>query len=340
MPLTVSNNTAVATASYYLDKNQKALQHSIKKLASGKKIISPNDDPGTLSVSMKINAAVTRLVGAKNNVQNGISFMEVQDGMLETVGRMVNRMAELKGMATQDPMKSDQDIESYNNEFHDLQQQLYQISQQTFNGASLFGRYVERDSNPIVGNETVFRGTDQQDHTLSIFTSDNCTQGTKISIHRAALLGALTLEVGDLERTDNTRDAKFGATVGTAAGNKHVNNNTQDQPVAGQMISFAAEDSTEVWDLDAVSMGFFEQALSNIAFLRAQAGGSMSRLQFSYESITSYETNMRAALGRIEDVDIAEESANLAKYSILTQASAAMVAQANSTNQVALMLLQ
>ena len=37
--------------------------------------------------------------------------------MLETVGRVVNRMAELKGMATQDPMKSDQDIESYNNEF-------------------------------------------------------------------------------------------------------------------------------------------------------------------------------------------------------------------------------
>ena len=85
---------------------------------------------------MKVNAAVTRLVGAKNNVQNGISFMEVQDGMLETVGRMVNRMAELKGMATQDPMKSDQDIESYNNEFHDLQQQLYQILRQTFNGAS------------------------------------------------------------------------------------------------------------------------------------------------------------------------------------------------------------
>ena len=34
----------------------------------------------------------------------------------------------------------------------------------------------------------------------------------------------------------------------------------------------------------------------------------------------------------IEDVDIAEESSNLSKYSILTQAAAAMVAQANSTN--------
>jgi len=40
----------------------------------------------------------------------------------------VNRMAELKGMASQDPMKSSQDIESYDNEFHDLQRQLYDIS--------------------------------------------------------------------------------------------------------------------------------------------------------------------------------------------------------------------
>ena len=62
--------------------------------------------------------------GAKNNVQNGISFAEVQDGMLETIGRMVSRMAELKGMATQDPMKSSQDVESYNNEFRDLQKTM------------------------------------------------------------------------------------------------------------------------------------------------------------------------------------------------------------------------
>ena len=325
MPLTVSNNTAVATASYYLDKNQKALQHSIKKLASGKKIISPNDDPGTLSVSMKVNAAVTRLVGAKNNVQNGISFMEVQDGMLETVGRMVNRMAELKGMATQDPMKSDQDIESYNNEFHDLQQQLYQISQQTFNGASLFANTTTRTG----GTETLFKGNDQEDHTISIFTSDNGAEGTKISIHRASLLSALTI-------TDNGTtyvSEEFGTTANRHKGSGAVG-------AGDNIFSFAAETANDAFDLDAVSMKVFEQALSNIAFLRAQAGGSMSRLQFSYESITSYETNMRAALGRIEDVDIAEESANLAKFSILAQAAAAMVAQANTTNDVALMLLR
>ena len=50
MPLTISNNSAVLSASYYLDKNQKNLQNSIKRLASGKKIVGPNEDPGTLSV--------------------------------------------------------------------------------------------------------------------------------------------------------------------------------------------------------------------------------------------------------------------------------------------------
>jgi flagellin len=87
-------------------------------------------------------------------------------------------------------------------------------------------------------------------------------------------------------------------------------------------------------------MGVFEQALSNVAFLRAQNGGGMSRLNFAAETLAAQETNVRAAVGRIEDVDIAEESSNLAKYSILTQAAAAMVAQANSTNDVALMLLR
>ena len=67
-------------------------------------------------------------------------------------------------------------------------------------------------------------------------------------------------------------------------------------------------------------MGVFEQAVSNIAYLRAQTGGGMSRLNFAAESISSMETNLRSAIGRIEDVDIAAESANLAKYSILTQA--------------------
>jgi flagellin len=321
MPLTISNNSAVAAASYHLGKNQSLLQLSIKKLASGKKIISPNDDPGTLSVAMKLNASVTRLSGARNNVQNAISYLEVQDGILENAGRIVNRMAELKGMSSQDPMKSAQDIESYDNEFHDLQRQLYDISQMTFNGSSLFAQ----TSN--TGADTIFKVSGN--HTISIHTSDQGNAGTKISLHQAALLSALTI-------TNN------GTTMVSTAFSDTTNRHTGSGAVSAtdNLFSFAADTAANAWDLSAVSMGVFQKALENVAFLRAQNGGGMSRLTFAADSLSVQQTNIRAALGRIEDVDIAEESANLSKYSILTQAAAAMVSQANSTNDVALMLLR
>jgi len=319
MPLTISNNSAVASASYYLDKNQKALQMSIKRLASGKKIVSPNEDPGTLSVAMKLNAAVNRLSGAKNNVQNGISFVEVQDGVLETVGRIVGRMAELKGMATQDPMKSSQDVQSYNNEFVDLQKQLRDVSGQTFNGVSLFADYATGADGSLTGTQAEFRGNTSADNTIEIFTSSQGSTGTKISLYKSAVLSALTIDASDLSKVNTSRAGKNGNVFGLFADS------------SGATISLGAT---------GLSMGVFEQALSNIAYLRAQTGGGMSRLTFAADSISSMETNLRAAIGRIEDVDIAAESANLAKYSILTQASAAMVAQANSTSDIALMLLR
>ena len=102
-----------------------------------------------------------------------------------------------------------------------------------------------------------------------------------------------------------------------------------------------ATDTGETISLNqaGLSMGVFEQAISNVAYLRAQVGGGMSRLNFAAESISSMETNLRAAIGRIEDVDIAAETANLAKYSILTQAAAAMV-PGQQSNDLALMLLR
>ena len=119
MPLNITTNAAAASASYYLGKNQSALQKSMTRLASGKKIIAPYDDPGSLSVSMKLQASINRLGGAQNNIRNGISFLEVQDGLLAFGGRILDRMAELKGLSSQDPMKSSLDQASYNDEFKD-----------------------------------------------------------------------------------------------------------------------------------------------------------------------------------------------------------------------------
>ena len=329
MPFNISTNSAAASAGYYLGKNQSALQKSLTRLASGKKIIAPYDDPGSLSVSMKLQASINRLAGAENNIKNGISFLEVQDGIMSFAGRIVDRMAELKGLSSQDPMKSSLDQASYNDEFRDLQIQLYQMSQQTFNGVSLFARYsTDANGQPVVSatTETLFRGSTSQDNTLTIFTSSDGSTGSRVSVHKSALLSALTI--------DSSNSSHNVSVWGTSTKYDPTSNAT------GTTFSFAATSLAATFTLDQISVAVFARALENVASLRAQNGGTMSRLTFSSEMISQMRTNMKAALGRIVDVDIAAESTELAKNNVLVQASAAMLSQANSSTDVALMLLR
>jgi flagellin len=325
MPLNITTNSAAASASYYLGKNQSALQKSMTRLASGKKIIAPYDDPGSLSVSMKLQASINRLGGAQNNILNGISFLEVQDGLLAFAGRILDRMSELKGLSSQDPMKSSLDQASYNDEFKDLQVQLFEMSKQTFNGVSLFAQYATDNATGLVDNtqEVQFRGTNEEDNTLTIFTSPDGNDGSKVSLSKSALLSAITINAGDLKAS------MYNGTTNTTNG---IN--------AAAKYTFASERVEDTMDLNQISVGVFAKALENIASLRAENGGTMSRLSYSDEMISQMKSNMKAALGRIVDVDIAEESTNMAKYNVLTQASAAMLAQANSTTDIALMLLR
>jgi len=331
MSINISTNTAALRAGSYLAQNNAKLQRSFDRLSSGKKLSSPIEDPGGLAVSMKLSAAINRLAGAQNNVQNATSFLEVQDGMLDTVGRIVDRMSELKGLASQDPMKSAQDRASYNNEFKDLQVQLYNISQQGFNGVSLFANHTTGDNGDVTGTEILFDAEDttrSMDNTLTIFTSTEGSGGSKVSVYKSSLLSALTLQ------TDKTLAGSV-ATPGNAAWSAVVANQT-----GNNMVTFAADEIRNAIDLDDISVGVITQALENVSYLRAQNGGSQSRLAFNLESLTQQKTNMRAALGRIVDVDFAEESTNVAKYSILNQAAASMLAQANASSDVALMLLR
>jgi flagellin len=344
MTLNISTNTAALRAGSYLSQNNTKLQRSFDRLASGKKISSPIEDPGSLAVSMKLSASINRLGGAMNNIQNAQSFLEVQDGMLDTVGRIVDRMSELKGLASQDPMKSAQDRASYNNEFKDLQVQLYNISQQSFNGMSLFANHTTNADGVNTSTQILFNAentTRDNDNTIDIFTSGQGSSGSKVSIHKSALLSALTLHKGKYLAGDTTATIPGGAGGdGTSDWNTVNAGLANNGGATANWVTFAADEISKTLDLDHISVGVITKALENISYLRAQSGGSQSRLAFNLESITQQKTNMRAALGRIVDVDIAEESTNLAKYSILNQAAASMLAQANASSDVALLLLR
>ena len=315
MPITVNSNPAAASANFYMSKNNSALQKSINRLSSGSKIVHPNDDAGGLAVSMKLESAIVRLKGAEKNIQNGMSFLEVQDGVLANASKIMNRMIELKGLS-QDVLKNSSDNDNYNREFRNLQVQLYEMSHLTFNGVSMFARYAND------GTAAVFDDMNQSlalDNTMSIYVSSDGTSGPKVSINKGLLLSALTI---------NAQDKK------SAAWSDSENTDSDE------IWSFASQTYAGAMKLEEISVGVFTQALENLATLRADNGGTMSRLQYASDNAQLQAKNFAAANGRIVDVDIAEESTNLAKYQILTQASASMIAQANSSMDVAMMLLR
>ena len=322
MSLHINTNSSAAYASFHLGKNNKSLHESLVRLSSGKRINKPADDSGGLAVSMKLQSSVNRLNAAERNMQNAISFIEVQDGILEAAGRIVDRMIELKGMS-QDMMKNSFDNSTYNNEFRDLQMQLFDMTQQTFNGVSLFAQYNSEGGNGVfyAMPTTASRSFD---NTVSIYTSADGSSGPTISINKSLLLSALTVNTGSLN-----------SSVYSTAGNSSVTGES-----SSGTVTFASEEVDTSLNLTNISVGVLNKVLENIAGLRAQNGATQSRLTFATDNIVRQSTNMEAAFGRIMDVDIAAESTRLAKFNVLKQASAAMLAQANTGTDIALMLLR
>ena len=361
MSLYISTNQGAVTANYHLGRNSNALQKSMQRLASGSRINRPSDDAGGLAVSMKLQASINRLAGAEKNIQNGVSFLEVQDGILESIGTIVDRMSELKGLS-RDVMKNENDQKTYNREFKDLQVQLKDMISGTFNGVSLFARYADDNTGGGIASsdEAVFDidgAYSNLDHTVDVFTSADGSAGAKVSIHKALAWSALTFDSSKVDaRSSGVRQLNYGAAyatniadpdqLGVVVGNTVITRGADlaDESISGEddqlTFTLAAQDLDSAINLHNVSVGVFLAGMENIAALRAQNGAAMSRLEFQQVNLSRQRTNMEAANGRIKDVDMGAETTRMAKYSVLRQASAAMLAQANSAPEVALMLLR
>ena len=80
-------------------------------------------------------------------------------------------------------------------------------------------------------------------------------------------------------------------------------------------------------------------AIQTLADLRATNGSEQSRLTFASDILAVNKANLEAANSRIMDVDVASESTQLARFSILQQSGAAMLAQANLSSKNTLRLL-
>jgi len=269
MSVIINTNTSATLASTNLSSANAMLQKSLARLSSGSKITSPADDAGGLAVSMRMEAAIHRSDAANTNVQNATSFLQTQDGALNTVGKILDRVSELKTLST-DVTKNAGDVANYDTEFTALQAEITKLASAKFNGVALFGG-----------------------STLTVSTTED---------------GAAAGDV-DITQSDLAADANVAAITGAA-------------------------------NLAAITTANADSAITSVAGFRAQNGADSSRLQFASDMLSVNANNLTAANSRITDVDVAKESTALARNNIMVQAGTSMLAQANSSTQSVLKLLQ
>ena len=327
MPIVVNSNASATSASFNLSRANDSLRKSLGRLSSGNRINSPADDAGGLAVAYKLDSKLNRTEAVIQNSQNALSFLQVQDGALATVGKILDRMSELRTMA-QDITKNSGDIENYSKEFVELQSQLGQIKQEKFNGISLFATTAANNianggiDSATGGSYTDVDGTavtyHKFGHTLFTSASGKDTDGS-ISLNVVNL--QFVLSIGALSGSNSTGAVNLGGFSNPAGANNGIN--------ADGFVDSILN----------VSVKQFTDAIERLADMRAENGAEQNRVMNSIELLQTNMTNLESAHGRIMDADIALESTRFARHNVLVQASASMTAQANQLTNVALQLL-
>jgi flagellin len=270
--ISINTNTASSMAAYNLGSTNVNLQKSLQRLSSGSRINSSIDDAGGLAVSMKLSASIRRTEATQANVNNALSYLQTQDGVMKNADKILSRISELTQLAT-DVTKSTSDLALYETESDSLIAQLALMADEEFNGVALFTNAA-----------------------LSVVTSEDGSQTIDIS---------------------NSSD-DFDSNIATA--------------LNGLDLSSAVGVATS-------AISTVTAAIEALATLRATNGSEQQRLTFAADMLSINKVNLESANSRIADVDIASESANLARFNILQQAGTAMLAQANQSQQSVLRLL-
>ena len=140
-----------------------------------------------------------------------------------------------------------------------------------------------------------------------------------------------------------TAGGGYQITIGEAVGQEMTLRQTNLQ--TGSMLEIIKQDGSGNFDLSLTntSVDVIEKvsnAIQHVATERASLGAAQSRMTLAAGTLAIEYENLSAAISRIRDVDVAEETTQLARYNILTQSGTAMLAQANQMPSSVLQLLK
>jgi len=177
--------------------------------------------------------------------------------------------------------------------------------------------------------------------------ASNGTLGTE---DRAAIqteVTALIAQIGDITGRTTFNNNNLLDGTGGNAGTFSIQTGLNDGEVVDITIADLTAATLGVDTLDfstaagaSGALTTLDTAIQTVATERANLGAQQNRLEVTVDNLTSSVTNLSESKSRIEDADFSAESTNLAAAQILSQASTALLAQANQSTQGVLRLLQ
>ncbi len=307
----INNNTAAFNVWTSYTQNVDAMKSSMSKLSTGQ--IKNTDDPAGVGISERMRAQISGTAMARQNTENGVSLLQTADSWLQKVNDMVSRMKALAIEAN--GIMSSTDKENVQTEFKAMQEEITRITSKYTSAAKFNGLYLFRGGNgvAVVSTDSVQTG--------------NVTVQIGADLDQKVSLTLKNLQVTNTTVIGTTHGYSYG--TGTSImGSSHTN------------VTWAS-----VIDIDKMSVandnviGKIDKAIDFIANARASMGAQQKRIETTRAGLLAYEDNVRAAESKIRDIDMAAETTNFSKYQILTNASNAMLAQANQLPASVLQLL-
>lgn len=370
----IGSNISALRASNASTKAQSALSTAMERLSTGKRINSAKDDAAGLAIANSMASQVRGMNQGIRNANDGMALAQTADGALSEVTNMLQRVRELTIQAKSGTYGAN-DRANIQSEVTALTAQINDVLDKTeFNGVKLFDKSGDAANSRNLTIQVGANASDTVQVTINSLDGSklNSTglnvEGTPASA--AALKTAKDDQVSAQDTYNQNlqtlNDAETALAIAEAKGqadtsaeqtavdnaNLAINGDpagATDEEKAGSkalldaanLTLSAAQASADTSAATAAesTLTNVDNLLDTVSSVRASLGATQNRMESVVANLTTNVTNLSDARSRIEDADFSEESTALAKAQILSQASTAMLAQANQSQQGVMKLL-
>jgi flagellin len=288
----INTNVAATVTAAAMKSNQRSMETTMERLATGLRVNSAQDDAAGLAIGTKMDSQIRGFGQAVRNANDGISMLQTADGAAEQITGLLQRMRELS-VQGQNDTNSTSDLANLNEEFVALATEIERIADDTqFNGINLLNSNVSK---------TITIGADEAD-TISLTFGDfqlesgaSETKGVdKVSITQAQLRLLSTNAASAITFTDS---AGLSVTIDQTKIGATAANNFSDATLANLATALNSA-------IDVASNGFSQvDALdtgddTGISFTQEVAGsGSITSASTNTAGVVATRTVAKTTIG-------------------------------------------